>query len=79
MEKLPVSIESNNTSFLEALQIVRNQVKALIASSEYQKLLSTGYLERCDIPLQGAVMAVEECSQDYQLTFALFEESNNIL
>ncbi|HIK27969.1 MAG: hypothetical protein N3E45_17060 [Oscillatoriaceae bacterium SKW80] len=63
-----VTHEANDTSFSEQLESVEEALKQLINSPEYQQMLAKGYVGRCDVSLGDALMGVQECFNEYQLS-----------
>ncbi len=73
MEKTETPIPVD--SFLNELEAVEEKLKTLMGTPEYRQMLQSGYNNRADLSLGDALLAIQECFNEYYVTTAL-EEKN---
>ena len=63
MEKTdtPIPIDS----FANELEAVEEKLRTLIKTPEYRQMLQSGYNNRVDLTLGDALLAVQECFNEY--------------
>ncbi len=58
-------LTNNSTGFGDRLEAVEEEIKNLIKSPEYRQMLKSGYNNRADLSLGDALLAVQECFNEY--------------
>ncbi|WP_088242346.1 hypothetical protein [Calothrix rhizosoleniae] len=53
------------SKFADRLEAVQEELESLKKSPEYRQMLQSGYAQRCDVSLADAIMAVQECFNEY--------------
>ncbi len=63
MEKAntPIPVES----FADRLEAIEEELKSLIKTPEYRQMILNGYIKRADLGLGDALLAVQECFNEY--------------
>ena len=56
-------VDTNN--FADRLSAVEEELKSLIETPEYRQMLKSGYNDRADLSLGDALLAVQECFNEY--------------
>ena len=64
MENL-TTLPDNSTGFCDRLEAIEEEIKSLIESPEYREMLKSGYNDRADLSLGDALLAVQECFNEY--------------
>ncbi len=52
-------------SFADRLEAIEEKLRTLIKTPEYQQMLQSGYNNRVDLSLGDALLAVQECFNEY--------------
>ena len=58
-------LSNNSTGFGDRLEAIEEEIKNLIKSPEYRQMLKSGYNNRADLSLGDALLAVQECFNEY--------------
>ncbi len=52
-------------NFADRLEAIEEEIKSLIKTPEYRQMLQSGYNNRVDLTLGDALLAVQECFNEY--------------